>query len=314
MWRCWMMRWMAAVVLLAAVPAYAAAAGPGAPVAMAAGQAQMARALRFGDRGQAVATLQQQLRAAGLDPGPVDGIFGPVTQAAVRRAQALLGLEVDGLAGPRTAAGLGSRRGQQGAEARAPVGPRTFALTFHGDPDPELLPRLLDALKANGMQATFFIRGETAERATQLVSMIAAAGHEIGNAGFAEIDMTRISDEMRKAQLRRAQLAITEAAGQAPAYFRPPLGRFSDALQQVAADQKLTLSLWTNVGIRDLPDLAAGELVGRLGASLYPGAVLMLHQDRANAVAALESLLPALRQQGYRSTGLSQMAAEQNRR
>ena len=49
-----------------------------------------------------VRALQRRLRAAGVDPGPVDGRFGALTEAAVRRFQSARGLVVDGIVGPRT--------------------------------------------------------------------------------------------------------------------------------------------------------------------------------------------------------------------
>src|SRR3954453_16680960 len=53
-----------------------------------------------------VELLQQRLRLVGVSPGPIDGLFGPLTEAAVRRYQLRDGLIVDGLAGPRTRTAL----------------------------------------------------------------------------------------------------------------------------------------------------------------------------------------------------------------
>lgn len=58
--------------------------------------------LRIGARGEEVKDLQRQLIAAGFDPGPVDGWFGPRTQAAVRAFQHSRGIAVDGWVGPQT--------------------------------------------------------------------------------------------------------------------------------------------------------------------------------------------------------------------
>jgi cell wall-associated NlpC family hydrolase len=58
--------------------------------------------LHIGARGPAVSDLQSKLKAAGFDPGPVDGSFGPRTEAAVRRFQASRGITVDGWVGPQT--------------------------------------------------------------------------------------------------------------------------------------------------------------------------------------------------------------------
>jgi hypothetical protein len=59
-----------------------------------------------GSRGQSVVELQRSLRAAGFDPGSVDGVYGDDTVAAVRRFQRAKGLSVDGVAGDDTAAAL----------------------------------------------------------------------------------------------------------------------------------------------------------------------------------------------------------------
>ena len=49
-----------------------------------------------------VRRLQRQLRRDGVNPGPIDGRYGPLTEGAVRRFQEAHGLHVDGIAGPHT--------------------------------------------------------------------------------------------------------------------------------------------------------------------------------------------------------------------
>lgn len=58
--------------------------------------------LKKGAKGQAVKDLQEALKALGLQPGPIDGVFGKKTEDAVKAFQKLKGLEVDGIAGPIT--------------------------------------------------------------------------------------------------------------------------------------------------------------------------------------------------------------------
>ena len=55
--------------------------------------------LGVGDFGASVTQVQQLLQRAGVATGPIDGDFGPMTQAAVRRFQASRGLPVDGVVG-----------------------------------------------------------------------------------------------------------------------------------------------------------------------------------------------------------------------
>jgi pimeloyl-ACP methyl ester carboxylesterase len=58
--------------------------------------------LAAGARGEPVAELQRLLLLSGESPGQCDGIFGPATEAAVRRFQATRRLGLDGRVGPQT--------------------------------------------------------------------------------------------------------------------------------------------------------------------------------------------------------------------
>ncbi|WAL61634.1 peptidoglycan-binding protein [Thermocoleostomius sinensis] len=58
--------------------------------------------LRVGMRGPAVARLQERLKSLGFYQGPIDGVFGTETQAAVQAAQRSYDLEPDGVVGPAT--------------------------------------------------------------------------------------------------------------------------------------------------------------------------------------------------------------------
>ncbi|MCL9999135.1 MAG: peptidoglycan-binding protein [Erythrobacter sp.] len=58
-------------------------------------------------RGPQVVRVQELLLAAGIDPGPVDGIFGNATAVAIAAFQAEKGLVVDGVVGPETGKALG---------------------------------------------------------------------------------------------------------------------------------------------------------------------------------------------------------------
>jgi len=58
--------------------------------------------LAVGSDDPAVAEAQCLLRRAGISPGGIDGIFGPLTEHAVKSFQKQAGLTVDGMVGPDT--------------------------------------------------------------------------------------------------------------------------------------------------------------------------------------------------------------------
>jgi transcriptional regulator with XRE-family HTH domain len=58
--------------------------------------------LAVGNTGPDVAEAQCLLRRAGISPGGIDGIFGPLTEHAVKEFQKRSGLVMDGMVGPHT--------------------------------------------------------------------------------------------------------------------------------------------------------------------------------------------------------------------
>jgi lysozyme len=102
-------------------------------------------ALRHGDAGEAVRALQRDLVRLGLFAGPVDGVFGPVTEAAVRAFQAAHPqLVVDGVAGPATTAQISRVLAARNAVAVATAGGTAAAggvvVTTRATPEDEEAP------------------------------------------------------------------------------------------------------------------------------------------------------------------------------
>jgi Putative peptidoglycan binding domain len=71
-----------------------------------------------------VRAVQRLLRRLGDDPGPIDGLYGPLTAAAVLRFQQENGLVVDGVVGPQTRGRLAAERrslGEAKLERKSPA-------------------------------------------------------------------------------------------------------------------------------------------------------------------------------------------------
>jgi DNA invertase Pin-like site-specific DNA recombinase/peptidoglycan hydrolase-like protein with peptidoglycan-binding domain len=126
---------VAALVLLAGTgTGVANGATQGVSPAKMAGAAPLDLGSGFGPTREAlrVETLQRSLRRLGWAPGPVDGLFGPRTEAALLGFQAARGLAADGVAGPATWGALAhalKRPLSRGAGFATPDGsPRVRAL------------------------------------------------------------------------------------------------------------------------------------------------------------------------------------------
>lgn len=79
--------------------------------------------LRSGNSGEEVANLQRLLKVKGFDPGEVDGVFGPLTSAALISLQEAAGLDADGIYGPKSEEALKGWAMGAGAPEEADEGP-----------------------------------------------------------------------------------------------------------------------------------------------------------------------------------------------
>jgi peptidoglycan/xylan/chitin deacetylase (PgdA/CDA1 family) len=126
----------------------------------------------------------------------------------------------------------------------APPRPGELALTFDDGPSPTWTPRLLDALAAHNVRATFFLLGERAQAAPDLVRRIAAAGHLIGNHSWSHPNLARSSSARIRDELTRTQQALQEILGAPVKFFRPPFGARRPAVFRIARSLGLKPVLW----------------------------------------------------------------------
>jgi len=63
--------------------------------------------IQIGSSGDIVKTLQTALISKGFNPGPIDGIFGPITEAAVKSFQTSVNILSDGIVDNLTWVALG---------------------------------------------------------------------------------------------------------------------------------------------------------------------------------------------------------------
>jgi cellulose synthase/poly-beta-1,6-N-acetylglucosamine synthase-like glycosyltransferase/peptidoglycan/xylan/chitin deacetylase (PgdA/CDA1 family) len=195
---------------------------------------------------------------------------------------------------------------------QVPVG-RRIALTFDDGPDPEWTPKIAETLKRLGVPATFFVVGEHVVEDPGVVADLHDDGFEIGNHTFSHADLSD-SGRLRGLQVSLAESSISGAAGIRPRFLRPPYSATPDAIDEQAersyaaiAHSGYVIALanfdsedWRRPGVEDIVRNATP--LGKRGG------VVLMHDgggNRAETVAALERLVPLLRERGFRFVGLS---------
>jgi peptidoglycan-N-acetylglucosamine deacetylase len=199
------------------------------------------------------------------------------------------------------------RRLPAGATAR-----REVALTIDDGPDADVTPRVLDALDALGVRATFFCIGERVRRHPALAREIVARGHAIENHSDGHRHhFSLLGPRAYDRELAAAQATIADTIGIAPRFFRAPAGLRNVFLQGALERQGLTLTSWTRRGF-DTVERDPTRVTARLVDGLSAGDILLLHDGHAArgadgmpmVLASLPRVVEALREGGLEAVTL----------
>jgi cellulose synthase/poly-beta-1,6-N-acetylglucosamine synthase-like glycosyltransferase/peptidoglycan/xylan/chitin deacetylase (PgdA/CDA1 family) len=192
--------------------------------------------------------------------------------------------------------------------------PHTVALTFDDGPDPRWTPQILAVLRRHHVHATFFVVGTEVAAHPALVRQILADGNQIGIHTFTHANLGAIPGWQRSLELREAQLALAGATGQTSSLLRPPYSSVNDALDNQdwnaveTAGRHGYLTVLTTQDSEDWQRPGVATIVANATPHGSAGQIVLMHDgggDRAQTVAALDSLLPRLTARGYRFTTVS---------
>lgn len=203
-----------------------------------------------------------------------------------------------------------------------------IVLSFDDGPDRRWTPRILDVLKKKRATAVFFVIGEGANIAPDILRREYNEGHEIGNHTFTHPKFDEISTTEVKWQLNLTQRLIESTLGVKCLLFRPPYGidhqpEYAEEISQLPYPQELGYVI---VGQQIDPDdwrlteertqRPAKEIVddvmrqAALRSRTGIGNIVLLHDgggEREQTVEALPIIIDELRANGYQIVSVSDL-------
>ncbi len=178
---------------------------------------------------------------------------------------------------------------------------REIALTFDDGPGP-YTPQILSVLEREHVPATFFEVGVLEQYFHASTAAIVARGYPIGDHTEHHAPMSKLSPERQQQQLLEQTAAIGDSGAPFPRLFRPPYGLWNSATLALLKKYRMLMVLWT-VDTSDYQMPGVNTIVDRALSSAKPGAIILMHDaggDRSETVAALPTIIKALRKRGYK--------------
>jgi peptidoglycan-N-acetylglucosamine deacetylase len=198
--------------------------------------------------------------------------------------------------------------------------PFRVALTFDAEhPDRPAsdgnAERLLDALAAADVRATFFVQGRWAEAYPAVARRIAGDGHLVGSHSFYHARMPLLSATGLAIDLRDAEAAIIEHVGVDPRpWFRCPFGAGGDDSRLIGRIEALGYrEVGWDVSAEDWEPTNSADVVATRvidGVTAHgDGAVVLQHTWPDQTLAAMPQIVATLRERGGTFIAVDELAS-----
>jgi len=156
-----------------------------------------------------------------------------------------------------------------------------LALTYDDGPHPEHTPRILDLLADRGKKATFYVLARQVALHPEITRRIVADGHELALHGDDHQDLLTMSAVEALRRIRDAKARVEDISQVRLRTYRPPYGRHTLAQALGIRALGLELVIWSGDAVDWLHD-EESAIAERSLAGVFPGAILLLHDDRGD--------------------------------
>ena len=177
-----------------------------------------------------------------------------------------------------------------------------IALTFDDGPS-IYTKKIIDILKKNNCNATFFVLGNKVEIYQDILRKSLKNGNEIGNHSYSHKWLIKLNEEQLKEQIYKTQDIIKETTGYTPTLLRPTYGSVNNNIKSLT-DFKLVL--W-NVDTLDWKYKSVDRIINRAVKNAKDGNVILMHDIHLRTVKAVEKIIPILKEQGFELVTISEM-------
>jgi peptidoglycan/xylan/chitin deacetylase (PgdA/CDA1 family) len=182
------------------------------------------------------------------------------------------------------------------------------ALTFDAGSVDGPASTILDILRANQLQVTFFLTGQWVQSYPDLARRVAADGHELANHTYYHPDLTLLSREQITWEFEYTNALIEADLGRtSKPWFRPPFGARDTRVLDIARDLGYRSIYWTLDSGDWRNNATAAGVLTRVLKSVAPGDIVVHHVAADATAEALPDIIAGINANGWRIVTVSEL-------
>lgn len=190
---------------------------------------------------------------------------------------------------------------------------KVIYLTFDAGYENGNVEKILDALKAESVTATFFILDNMIIKNCDIVKRMIEEGHTVANHTLKHKDMSKITNinDFENELSSLEKLFEKEFSVKMAKYYRPPEGKFTEANLKYAQDLGYKTIMWSFAYADwDNSNQPSCEYaLNKILNNVHNGEVMLLHPTSATNAEIMPALIKELKKQGFRFGDMDELCA-----
>ena len=184
---------------------------------------------------------------------------------------------------------------------------KEVALTFDDGPYGTSTEEVLDILRKEKINATFFLIGKNVDKYPEIAKEIVNEGNVVGNHTYNHFkNFAEMSSNDFATDLIKAEISIASSTGVIPKLFRAPYGYISDTMKKELAKEGYTTVRWNVDGNDWNLKKTANQIEDYTVEKTKPYSILLMHDghetnnySRVNSIDSLPKIIEDLKKEGY---------------
>ena len=170
---------------------------------------------------------------------------------------------------------------------------------------------ILETLKNNNVNITFFMVGDWIDKYPEAVKKIYEAGHEIGSHSNTHPHVNNLSAEKNLEEIQLSVNKIEKITGQKTKIYRAPYGEYNNTVIQTAQENGYYTIQW-NLDTLDYKNLTGEEMWNRIKDKLEKGSIILSHNGTKHTADSLDMLIKNIKNSGFEITTVSNLIYKDN--
>ena len=169
---------------------------------------------------------------------------------------------------------------------------------------------ILNTLKENNVNATFFITAHYVNTASDLVQRMINEGHIIGNHTVNHKSMPTLTEEQLTKEIMILHTNIYERYNYEMRYMRPPKGEYSERSLNVVTKLGYIPVMWSfaYADWDEAKQPSKQEGIDKIVKNVHNGEIMLLHATSKTNMEILDTVIKQIKEMGYEFKSLDDFA------